>query len=247
MGYKDQLVSAATGVERLHILSSTSIGLSSAQRPSITLLIVVQVCYSNLSFQFDFRLLGVFKVATVTRSIMPALDLPQLPVPHEELVEYIAKHPDTPMIDLLKPYRQYEAQLRQAYAQHPDNEALENERLNVLPLFTADTPDIRVRARDLAVEPQNEKDRYIMTLPEGQRRPNGSPAVVQSLKEFQNNFNVFSESSLVDLDWDNVVASGSSVVNCVLPVPQEYNTSKRKLREFYHEKYENPIPCQLQT
>ena len=35
----------------------------------------------------------------------------------------------------------------------------------------------------------------------------------------------------------NVVAAGSSVVNCVLPVPSEFNSTKRKLREYYHEKF----------
>lgn len=167
---------------------------------------------------------------------MSALELPQLPVPHEELVRHIAKNPDVPMVDLIHPYRQYEAQLRHLYAQDADNEALKNGRLNVFPLFTADTPEIKVRARDLAAESETEKGRYIMTLPDDQRRLNGSPAVVQSHKEFRHNFNVFSESSLTELDWDNVVASGSSVVNCLLPVPQEYNTSKRALRQYYHEK-----------
>ncbi|ROV91315.1 hypothetical protein VSDG_07762 [Cytospora chrysosperma] len=139
---------------------------------------------------------------------MSALELPQLPVPHEELVRHIAKNPDVPMVDLIHPYRQYEAQLRHLYAQDADNEALKNGRLNVFPLFTADTPEIKVRARDLAAESETEKGRYIMTLPDDQRRLNGSPAVVQSHKEFRHNFNVFSESSLTELDWDNVVASG---------------------------------------
>lgn len=170
---------------------------------------------------------------------MSTLDLPQLPVPLEELVRHISKHPDVPIADLVEPYRQYEAQLRQLYAQDPDNEVLKDERLNILPLFTADSPDIQVRARDPAAEPEAEKARYIMTLPDDQRRPNGSPAVVQSHKEFRHNFNIFSESSLVDLDWNNVVASGSGVVNCLLPVPQAYNTSKRALRQYYHEKYRN--------
>lgn len=167
---------------------------------------------------------------------MVSFALPQMPVPLEELASHIAKNPDVSMVDLLEPYRQYEAQLRQIYAQDPDNEVLKDELLNVLPLFTADTPDIRIRARDVTIEPETEKARYIMTLPDDQRRPNGSPAVVQSHKEFRQNFNVFSESSLVDLDWDNVVASGSGVVNCLLPVPQEYNTSKRALRQYYHER-----------
>lgn len=93
------------------------------------------------------------------------------------------------------------------------------------------------RARDPAAESEWQKQQYIMALPDDQRRAAGSPAVVKSLKDFQHNFNVFSESSLCELDWSNVVAAGSSVVNCLLPVPKEYNTSKRKLREFYHEKF----------
>ncbi|KAK5633081.1 hypothetical protein RRF57_008795 [Xylaria bambusicola] len=72
-----------------------------------------------------------------------------------------------------------------------------------------------------------------MPLPVGKRRANGLPAVVESLKEFRHNFGVFSESSLSDMNWDNVVAAGSSVVNTLLPVPPEYKKSKRALREYY--------------
>lgn len=169
---------------------------------------------------------------------MSALELPQVPVPHAELARYIAENPGRSMVDLLEPYRQFEAQLRQLYAQDPENNIIRNEHLNVFPLFRdGEKSDIKIRARDLDAEPQAEKDRYVMTLPDEQRRPTGSPAVVQSLKEFQHNFNVFSESSLVDLDWSNVVASGSSVVNTLLPVPERYRDSKRALREFYHEKF----------
>ena len=76
-----------------------------------------------------------------------------------------------------------------------------------------------------------------MSLPEEKRKPNGSPAVVNSLKEFRHNLGVFCESSLSDMDWSNVVAAGSSVVNCLLPVPDEYSSSKRALRQYYHEKF----------
>ena len=74
-----------------------------------------------------------------------------------------------------------------------------------------------------------------MTLGAEERRPNGSPAIVQSLKDFQQNFALFCESSLVDLDWSNVVAAGSSVVTCMLPVPEQHRSSKRALRQYYHE------------
>lgn len=162
---------------------------------------------------------------------MSALSLPQLPVPIKELARHIAEHPDTSIVDIVEPYRKFETDLRKLYAQDAENEALLDPDINITPLFGNENSEITIRAREIANEPQEEKNRYIMALPEhGQRRPHGSPAVVKSLKEFQNNFNVFSEASLVDLDWSNVVASGSSVVNCLLPVPEGFNSTKRKLR-----------------
>ncbi|KAI0427221.1 ankyrin repeat protein [Xylaria sp. FL1042] len=168
---------------------------------------------------------------------MSSSQLPKLPAAHNELVNYISEHPRMSTAELMKPYREFEAKLREMYAQERDNPILEDPYLNVLPLFTKDTPAIQTRARDLNGETQEQKDKYIMPLPDDKRRPNGSPAVVESLKEFRYNFGVFSESSLSDMDWDNVVAAGSSVVNCLLPVPPEYKTSKRALRQYYHEKF----------
>ncbi|KAK0624036.1 hypothetical protein B0T14DRAFT_428976 [Immersiella caudata] len=160
-----------------------------------------------------------------------------LPVPPKDLAAYIAAHPEIPMADIMQPYRKYEAELRSVFAQDRTNPALEDPHINVLPLFTENTKLITTRARDLTNETEEEKSRYIMPLPADKRHPHGSPAVVGSLKEFQKNFSIFSESSLADLNWDNVVAAGSSVVNCILPVPDEFNTTKRKLREYYHEKF----------
>lgn len=141
------------------------------------------------------------------------------------------------MTEIIEPYRKYESQLRTVFAQDRNNPVLGDPHINLLPLFTKDTKNIKTRARSLDAETQEEKDRYIMALPDDKRRANGSPAVVSDIKEFQKNFNIFSESSLVDMDWDNVVAAGSSVINTLLPVPPEFNTSKRKLREYYHEKF----------
>ncbi|KAJ2988752.1 hypothetical protein NUW58_g3814 [Xylaria curta] len=168
---------------------------------------------------------------------MPASQLPELPARHNDLVNYIAGRPNTSMAELTEPYRKFEAKLREMYAQDRKNPVLDDPYLNVLPLFTKDTPAIQTRARNLAAETQEQKEKYIMPLPDDKRRPNGSPAVVESLKEFRHNFGVFSESSLADMDWDNVVAAGSSVVNCLLPVPSEYKKSKRALRQYYHEKF----------
>lgn len=163
--------------------------------------------------------------------------LPKLPVPHRELARYIAEHPDEPIAGIMQPYRDYEAQLRRVYAQDRQNPALDDPHLNVLPLFTEDTKFVSTRARDIASESPEETSRYIMSLPQEKRRAHGSPATVTDLTEFRRNFNIFSESSMAELDWNNVVAAGSSVVNTLLPVPKEFSMTKRKLREYYHEKF----------
>ncbi|RYP54832.1 hypothetical protein DL768_000396 [Monosporascus sp. mg162] len=168
---------------------------------------------------------------------MASKGLPKLPVAHHELVQHIAKNPETPMAELMEPYRKFEAQLREVYAQDRSNPILDDPYINVLPLFTTDAPEIKTRARDLDKETQEEKGKYIMALPSDKRRANGSPAVVSTLKEFRHNFSVFSESSLSDMDWSNVVAAGSSVVNTLLPVPDKYRRSKRALRQYYHEMF----------
>lgn len=66
---------------------------------------------------------------------------------------------------------EYEAKLRQLYAQDSSNEALQDPSLNILTLFADNGHQIRVRARDLAAETAEEKDRNIMMLPEDQRKP----------------------------------------------------------------------------
>ncbi|KAM0330029.1 hypothetical protein ACHAQA_004199 [Verticillium albo-atrum] len=168
---------------------------------------------------------------------MATQDLQELPAPHTELANYIADHPEKSMIDIMDPYRRYEAQLRSVFAQDRNSPLLGDPYVNLLPLFNENTKNIKTRARNLSAESDEEKSRYIMSLPDDKRREDGSPAVVQSMAEFRKNFSVFSESSLADLDWNNVVAAGSSVVNCLLPVPAEFNVNKRKLREYYHEKF----------
>jgi hypothetical protein len=165
---------------------------------------------------------------------------PVLPAPVAGLPKYIAEHPEQSMVEIMDPYRRYEAYLRTAYAQDRQNPMLSDPYINVVPLFTDDTKHITTRARNLAAESEEEKSRYIMSLPDDKRRPHGSPATVANVDEFRKNFNIFSESSLVDMDWNNVVAAGSSVVNTLLPVPKEYNSTKRKLREYYHEKVSCP-------
>lgn len=162
------------------------------------------------------------------------MELPKLPISRKDFIPYLNKHPQTPIPSLLAPFKAFEGSLRKAYAQEPDHKALKDPFINTVPVFAGHEDEFRVRARTLEVEAENE--RYIMPLDSSERKPSGAPAIVGSFKEFKKNFDLFSESSLVDMDWSNVVAAGSSVVTALLPVPDKYSTSKRALREYYHEK-----------
>ncbi|CEL11948.1 hypothetical protein ASPCAL15042 [Aspergillus calidoustus] len=135
--------------------------------------------------------------------------LPSVPVKHADLVEYLLSHPDEPVRDLFKPYNDYDAVLRQIFAQEPDHPVIADGLLNVVPLYDVErggAADLRIRARNLATESDDVKTKYIMPLSDEDRRPDGSFAVVPSLKQFQTNFSIFSEGSLSSLNWDNVLA-----------------------------------------
>lgn len=96
------------------------------------------------------------------------------------------------MVELLKPYRDYEAILRLIYAQDARNSGLKDSELIILPFLTDDGPGIQMRARDLTAEFEQHQKQFIMPLADDQRQPDASPAVVKSLKDFQRNYNVFS-------------------------------------------------------
>ncbi|KAH8799706.1 hypothetical protein F5884DRAFT_114530 [Xylogone sp. PMI_703] len=169
---------------------------------------------------------------------MATFDIPKLPVQFvKDFIPYISKHPDTPISTLVQPFKAFESELRKVYAQEPTHEAVKDGDVNLIPIFAGHEHELKIRARSLSTETEDEKSKYIMSLDDEHRKPSGAPAVVSSLKDFQQNFSLFSESSLCDLDWNNVVAAGSSVTTSLLPVPKEWSGSKRSLREYYHEHF----------
>ena len=159
-----------------------------------------------------------------TALIAMAMELPPLPVPVSDFLGHVNKHPKTQngVAEAVEPFKVFENKLREVYAQHPDHPAATKNHL--VPVFRNES--MTIRARDLTRESSAEKDKYLLPLPEDARRKDGSPATVESLKTFKTNFNLFSESSLVDLDWNNVVAAGSSVITSLLPVDAPHNESK---------------------
>lgn len=149
-------------------------------------------------------------------------------MPHKDFISYISKQQDREVHALVAPYNEYEAKLREGFAQYRDHDALQDPSVNAVPIFSGDPQILRVRAR--GTDDHSINDKYMMPLSVKDRKPEGAPATVKSLQDFKKNFNLFSESSLADLDWSNVIAAGSSVVTALLPVPDEYDTSKKALR-----------------
>ena len=167
-------------------------------------------------------------MASIQNSAEPPLAMPKLPVPHREFIRYISDCPRESIKELLQPYNEYEAKLREIFAQHRDDEILQNPQLNAIPIFDGHESLLQIKARQVNDEAANQQ--FIMPLKPKDRKSDRSKAVVASITDFKNNFNIFSESSLVDLDWSNVVAAGSSVVTPLLPVPGKYGSSKKALR-----------------
>jgi hypothetical protein len=166
---------------------------------------------------------------------MPPQALPKLPGEIGDFVSQLAKNASGSVTEILKPYKKYEAVLRVLYAQDPNNAVLKDQHVNAVPIFAGRESNLKIRARSLESESENQKSKYIMPLSVKDRRANDSPAVVSSLKDFQSNFGIFSESALSELDWSNVVAAGSSVLTPLLPIPKEHAGSKRSIRKFYHD------------
>ncbi|KAI1626004.1 hypothetical protein EDD37DRAFT_679231 [Exophiala viscosa] len=161
------------------------------------------------------------------------MELPPLPVPTSQFVDCVNKFPQTQaaVADAVQPFKAFESKLREVYAQHPNHPAVTINHL----VSVFDAAQLTVRARDLARETVAEKEMFLLPLRDAFRKTNGSPATVNTAKQFRTNFNIFSESSLVDLDWNNVVVAGSAVATCLLPVVAPHDESKRALRRYYHE------------
>jgi len=136
-------------------------------------------------------------------------------------IPHLTSKPNVPIHKLLEPYKAFEGTLRKLYAQQPNHELLQDGKVNVVPVFDGHENELTIHARDLNKETAEEKEKYIMALTDEERKKQGDKAVVGSLKEFQTNFNLFSELSLSDLDWNNVVAAGSAVTTSLLPVPEK--------------------------
>ena len=160
------------------------------------------------------------------------MELPNIPAPLKEFIPHLAEQSRQGILaeNALGPYKTYESRLRKVFAQEPTNEVLSNPHVNTVPVFAGYEHQLEAKPRQLDEETPEESGKYLLPLDSSFYNEDGSPAIVRSLDEFKNNFRLFSESSLVDMDWSNVIVAGSSVTTCLLPVPEDHGSSKRAQR-----------------
>ena len=137
---------------------------------------------------------------------------------------------------VLQPSLDDEAELRKLFATDKGNARLKDIHVGLVDVFAAPRDIRTTRARVITGDADRDA-KYVMPLPDFQRRKEGSPAMVDDLEAFKKNWNVFTENSLSQLsDWSNVVAAGGSVQACLMPLPKAATASKRAMRKHYHER-----------
>ncbi|KZV73630.1 ankyrin [Peniophora sp. CONT] len=130
----------------------------------------------------------------------------------------------------LTPALEYEAELRRLFARDRSNKLLADPHVGLVDVFNSDCDVLATQARATSDDSE-----HIFALPADQRRPTGSPALVQSLEVFQRNWSVFTEGALSQVDWSNVVVAGGAVQACLAPLPEGADDSRKALRKRFHE------------
>ena len=148
----------------------------------------------------------------------------------------LPKSPGAILDPVLAPSVQDETEIRQLFAQDRQHPRLSNPYVGVVSVFEAPTASGIHATRARVIKDEDDAAaKYVFPLPQEKRRKEGEPCMVESLEDFQKNWAVFTEGSLVQLtDWSNVVAAGGSVLGCLLPLPKADRETKRTMRKFYH-------------
>ena len=151
-------------------------------------------------------------------------------------VAALPKEPGVSLDSVLSPSIEKETELRRLWAQDRKNYHLLNPYINLISVFDAPAESgIRSTRARIVKDEEDLAVKYIFPIPAERRRKDFEPCIVNSLKEFQRNWAIFTEGSLSQLtDWNNVIAAGGSVLGCLLPLSPKKSESKRAIRKFYH-------------
>jgi hypothetical protein len=76
------------------------------------------------------------------------IEIPELPSGSvKDFIPYLSKNPDTPIGELLEPYKAFERELRKVYAQQPDHEIVKDAAVNLVSIFDGHEQEVKTRVR----------------------------------------------------------------------------------------------------
>ena len=110
---------------------------------------------------------------------------PKLPSPPSHFITHLSQNPQTPAIELLKPYLKYELWLRRTFAR---GKTQLDSLANLTPVYGKQDEELRIRNIDRR---SNDKRKYLLCLPDNHVNPDGAPAIAASLDEYKRNFEAF--------------------------------------------------------
>lgn len=98
-------------------------------------------------------------MVTLAQSADP-IEIPSLPTESvKDFIPYLASNTDTPIATLLEPYKKFEGELRKVYAQQPEHESVKDGNVNLVPIFAGHEQELKIRARSLETESDDEKSK----------------------------------------------------------------------------------------
>eukprot|EP00026_Physarum_polycephalum_P000319 Phypoly_transcript_00319.p1 GENE.Phypoly_transcript_00319~~Phypoly_transcript_00319.p1 ORF type:complete len:1731 (-),score=444.64 Phypoly_transcript_00319:70-5262(-) len=128
---------------------------------------------------------------------------------------------------LQKEVQNEENRYRELFAKSRSSKTLQDPFLMMIPVYkNLDAFQIR------ALSPEEAKMPKIFDPTN--RPPAGAMSTVATQEDFQRNFNLFTESLLKGLNWDNMFVAGGSVMAALLPIPEQYDKNNRTRRQYYH-------------
>eukprot|EP00927_Polykrikos_kofoidii_P043731 TRINITY_DN37814_c0_g1_i1.p1 TRINITY_DN37814_c0_g1~~TRINITY_DN37814_c0_g1_i1.p1 ORF type:complete len:1871 (-),score=397.34 TRINITY_DN37814_c0_g1_i1:75-5687(-) len=118
--------------------------------------------------------------------------------------------------------------VRQKFAQERDSSEIADPYVGLLPVYLCH--DIFKR-RELS----DAEKAFQRVFPLNSRQ---TGSAIVSHAEFKENFDIFTEGLLKDLNWDNLFVAGGSVLAALSPLPAQHNgTRQQKRKYFHHEAY----------
>lgn len=137
----------------------------------------------------------------------------------------------------LKPSLDDEADLRRIFATDRTNARLSNPYVGLVNIHGQDSERIKKTHARVIQDNADLSKHYVLALDKLTRRKDGTPAMAETIDEFQKRWAIFTEGALSQItDWSNIIAAGGSVSACLAPLPEKVISqgSKRAIRKYYH-------------